>query len=222
LVAAIDLIGEHLPEGSLSSARQKIVDALGQDPAQEGLQITTAKGDDSEVARVVSSAIAARRLLEIEHYKEELDEFTKRRVEPYKLMNGREGWYVHVWDPDKDDTRSFRLDRIRSATVLDDSFEPRPGIEPDIHGWPRTGEVADSRKARVWMMPERARWAREDRRVVEELEDGAVVIELPFAGDEYLAREILKEAGDAVVLEPDDARQAVLEAAEALAGAAKR
>ena len=54
LVAAIDLIGEHLPEGSLASARQKIVDALGQDPAQEGLQITTAKGDDSEIARVVS------------------------------------------------------------------------------------------------------------------------------------------------------------------------
>jgi proteasome accessory factor BC len=222
LVAAIDLIGEHLPEGWLAGARQKIVDALGQDPAQEGLQITTAKGDDSEVARVVSGAIAARRMLEIEHYKEELDEFSQRRVEPYKLMNGREGWYVHVWDPDKDDTRSFRLDRIRSATVLDESFEPRPGIEPDVQGWPRTGEVADSRIARVWMMPERARWAREDKRVVEELEDGAVVIELPFAGHEYLAREILKEAGDAVVLEPDDARQAVLEAAEALAGAVKR
>ena len=40
------------------SARQKIVDALGQDPAAEGLQITTAKGDDSEIARVVSGAIA--------------------------------------------------------------------------------------------------------------------------------------------------------------------
>jgi predicted DNA-binding transcriptional regulator YafY len=222
LVAAIDLIGEHLPEGSLASARQKIVDALGQDPSEEGLQITTAKGDDSAVARVVSRAIAERRLLEIEHYKEELDEFTIRRIEPYKLMNGREGWYVHSWDPDKDDTRSFRLDRIRSATVLDESFEPRPGIEPDIHGWPSTGEVADSRIARVWMAPERARWAREDRRVVEKLEDGAVIVELPYAGHHYLAREILKEAGDAVVLEPDDARQAVLEAAEALAGAAKR
>ena len=222
LVAAIDLIGEHLPEGSLSGARQKIVDALGQDPAHEGLQITTAKGDDSEVARVVSRAIAERRLLEIEHYKEELDEFTKRRIEPYKLMNGREGWYVHSWDPDKDDTRSFRLDRIRSATVLDESFERRPGIEPDVHGWPSTGEVADSRIARVWMAPERARWAREDKRVVEDLADEAVVVELSFAGHEYLAREILKEAGDAVVLEPEDSRQAVLEAAEALAGAAKR
>jgi predicted DNA-binding transcriptional regulator YafY len=149
LVAAIDLIGEHLPEGSLSSARQKIVDALGQDPAQEGLQITTAKGDDSEIARVVSKAISEHRLLAIEHYKEEVDEFTERRVEPYKLMNGQEGWYVHAWDPEKDDTRSFRLDRIRSATALDETFEPRPGIEPDIHGWPRTGEVADARLARV-------------------------------------------------------------------------
>jgi proteasome accessory factor BC len=222
LMAAIDLIGEHLPEGSLASAREKIVDALGQDPAHEGLQITTAKGDDSEVARVVSGAIAEHRLLEIEHYKEELDEFTTRRIEPYKLINGREGWYVHGWDPDRDDTRSFRLDRIRSATALDENFEPRQGIEPDIHGWPRTGEVADARIARVWMAPERARWAREDKRIVAELEDGAVIIELPFAGHRYLAREVLKEAGEAVVLEPDDARQAVLEAAEALAGAAKR
>jgi proteasome accessory factor C len=222
LVAAIDLIGEHLPEGSLASARQRIVDALGQDPAVEGLQITTAKGDDSEIARVVSGAIAEHRMLEIEHYKEELDEFTKRRIEPYKLMNGQEGWYVHAWDPEKDDTRSFRLDRIRSATVLDESFEPRPGIEPDIHGWPRTGEVADARRARVWMAPDRARWAREDKSVVAELADGAVIVELPYAGHRYLARELLKEAGDAVVLEPDDARQAVLEAAEVLAGAVKR
>jgi proteasome accessory factor BC len=222
LVAAIDLIGEHLPEGSLASARQKIVDALGQDPAVEGLQITTAKGDDSEIARVVSKAIAEHRLLAIEHYKEEVDEFTERRIEPYKLMNGQEGWYVHAWDPEKDDTRSFRLDRIRSATALDETFEPRPGIEPDIHGWPRTGEVADARLARVWMEPDRARWAREDKRVVAELADGAVIVELPYAGHRYLARELLKEAGDAVVLEPDDARQAVLEAAEVLAGAVKR
>jgi proteasome accessory factor C len=221
LVAAIDLIGEHLPEGSLASARQKIVDALGQDPAEEGLQITTAKGDDSEIARVVSGAISEHRLLQIEHYKEEQDEFTERRIEPYKLMNGQEGWYVHAWDLEKDDTRSFRLDRIREATALDETFEPRPGIEPDVQGWPRTGEVADARLTRVWMDPDRARWAREDKRVVAELADGAVIVELPYAGHRYLARELLKEAGDAVVLEPDEARQAVLEAAELLAGAVK-
>src|SRR5919197_541145 len=84
LVAAIDLIGDHLPEGSLASARKKIVDALGQDPAEEGLQITSARGDDSKVARVVSGAIVGRRVLRIEYYKENEDEFTERKIEPYK------------------------------------------------------------------------------------------------------------------------------------------
>jgi predicted DNA-binding transcriptional regulator YafY len=222
LVAAIDLVGEHLPEGSLTSAREKIVDALGRDPAADGLQITTAKGDDSEIARVVSSAIADRRMLEIEHYKESEDEFTSRTIEPYQLLNSREGWYVHCYEPAKEQSRSFRLDRIRSAEVLDETFEPREGVEPDLQGWPTTGEVPTSSTARVWISPERARWAKEGRRVVQELRDGAVIVELPFGGHHYLAREILKEAGDAAVLEPEDAREAVLAAAEALSGAVRR
>jgi proteasome accessory factor BC len=222
LVAAIDLIGEHLPGGSLASARQKIVDALGQDPAEEGLQITNAKGDDSEIARVVTRAVTRRRLLRIDYYKENEDEFIERTIEPYKLANGQEGWYVHSYDLEKDTPRSYRLDRIREATVLDDSFEPRPGIEPDVHGWLATGEVPASKSARIWVSPERARWEREDHRVVEELSDGAVIVERTYASHEWLARELLKAAGDAVVVEPEDARAAVLEAAEQLAGAVRR
>ena len=59
LVAAIDLIGEHIPEGSLTSARKKIVAALGEDPMEQGLQVAPTAGDDSDVARVVSKAIVA-------------------------------------------------------------------------------------------------------------------------------------------------------------------
>jgi proteasome accessory factor C len=217
LVAAIDLIGEHLPEGSLASARKKIVDALGQDPAEDGLQITTAKGDDSDVARVVSGAIIARRQLRIEYYKENEDEFTERTIEPYKLVNGQEGWYIHSWDLDKDKPRSYRLDRVREVNVLDETFEPRPGVEPDVHGWLATGEVESGSSARIWVSPERARWVREDHPGATELSDGAVIFERTYASYEWLAREILKEAGDAVVLEPEEARRAVLEAAERLA-----
>jgi proteasome accessory factor BC len=223
LVAAIDLLGDHIPGAtSLSSAREKIVAALGRDPAADGLQITTASGDDSEVAQVVSRAITEHRVLEIEYYKENEDEFSDRRAEPYGLLNSKEGWYVQVFDLGKDLPRSFRLDRIKSVSVSDETFEPRPGVQPDVSGWPTTGEVESGVTARVWISPERARWERENRRVVADLSDGAVIVELPYASDEYLAREILKEAGDAVVLEPDEARRAVLEAAEAVAGAAKR
>jgi predicted DNA-binding transcriptional regulator YafY len=214
LVAAIDLIGEHIPEGSLASAREKIVAALGEDPMEQGLQVADAAGDDSGVARQVSEAIVENRLVELEYYKENEDDLVKRKVEPYALTNGREGWYVASYDPARDGMRHFRLDRIKQATVTDESFEPRPEVDPgaEVDGWLRTGEVEASRSARVWVAPERARWAREARRVVEERSDGAVVVELSFAGVDWLVREILREAGDAAVLEPADAREAVREA----------
>jgi proteasome accessory factor BC len=211
LVAAIDLIGEHIPEGSLSSAREKIVAALGEDPMEQGLQVAHAAGDDADLARLVSTAIVERRLIELEYYKENEDEISHRMVEPYALTNGREGWYVACFDPERDGVRHFRLDRIKRAEISDRTFEPRPEVDPaaEVDGWLRTGEVEASRSARVWVSPERARWAREARRVVQEHADGSVVVELSFAGVDWLVREILKEAGDAAILEPADAREAV-------------
>jgi proteasome accessory factor BC len=215
LIAAIDLIGEHIPEGSLTTVRDKVVAALGEDPAREGLQVAPPGADDREISLVVSRAIAGRRLLSFEYYKENEDEFSTRTVEPYALINGREGWYLASFDPLRASVRHFRLDRIKSATVTEERFEPRPDVDPaaDVDGWPRTGEVPASRRARVWVSADRARWAREERTVTAELPDGSVIVELRFAGVEWLVREVLKEAGDAVVLEPDDARAAVRGAA---------
>jgi proteasome accessory factor C len=224
LIAAIDLLGDHLPEGSLASARQKIVTALGDDPSHEGLQIAPPVGDDEEMSRTINRAIVESRLLGIEYYKENEDEFTERTVEPYALVNGKEGWYVFSYDLDREDTRHFRLDRIKRAKLSRKTFEPRPEIDPtaDLEGWPRTGAVPASRVARVWISPERARWERERRAVSEELTDGALIVELPFAGVHWLVREVLKEAGDAAVLEPEDARVAVHDAAKGLAGRRRR
>jgi len=211
LVAAIDLFGNHLPQGGLQSAREKIVDALGHDPSEEGLEIASGGGGDVEVARAVNEAIASRRVLAIQYYKENEDQFTKRSVEPYRLENGREGWYVESYDLTKDGVRHFKLDRIKEATVTDDAFEPRPEVEElaGVEGWMTDGEVPTAQVARVWVSPERARWLREERTVVEELADGAVVVELPYAGTSWLVREVLRGAGDLVVLEPEDARAAI-------------
>jgi proteasome accessory factor C len=224
LIAAIDLIGEHIPEGSLASAREKIVAALGEDPMEQGLQVAHTAADDSEVARTLSHAIVEHRIVELDYYKENEDEFSLRRVEPYALTNGREGWYLASFDPSKGEMRHFRLDRIKRAHVTDETFEPRAEVDPaaEVDGWMRTGEVQASRTARLWISSERARWARERRRVVEELADGSTVVELSFAGVDWLVREVLKEAGDAAVLEPADAREAVLAAVGRLRAAHER
>jgi predicted DNA-binding transcriptional regulator YafY len=210
LVAAIDLVGDHLPQARLDSARAKIVDALGHDPAREGLAIAIDQGG-AEAARVVNEAIARRRVLELTYYKENEDTFSERRVEPYRLENGREGWYVECYDLDREAMRHFKLDRIKVATISEETFEARPeAVEmAGVEGWMSDGAVPEASVARVWVSPERSRWLREERNVVEELSDGSVVVELPYAGTSWLVREILRGAGDLVVLDPPEAREAI-------------
>jgi proteasome accessory factor C len=221
LLAAIELLGVHLSE-SLETVRTKLEHALG-DLAKEGLLVSNARTDDA-IARRVGEAIEASRLVELEYYAEYEDEFTTRIAEPYALINGREGWYVATYDPAKDDMRHFRLDRVKRVDLLEETYEPRADLDPvaDVEGWPRTGEVGGSRVAHVWISPEQARWAREERTVLAELPDGAVIVEWAFKGERYLLSEILKEAGDAAVLEPADVRERVLHAAEALLAPATR
>ncbi len=211
LVAAIDLFGDHLPQSGLQTARAKIVQALGHDPSEEGLEIAKEGGNDAEVARIVNEAIAQHRLLHLEYYKEHEDQFSKRDVEPYRLENGDEGWYVECFDLGREKVRHFKLDRIKEARISEATFEVRPEIEEmaGVEGWMSGGEMGDASVARVWVSAERARWMREERTVVEELADGAVVVELPYKGTSWLTREILRGAGDLVVLEPDDARSAI-------------
>ena len=213
LVAAIDLFGDHLPQSGLRTAREKIVEALGHDPSEEGLEIAPGR-DDSEVvahgARRDRAAPGARAPV----LQGERGRVHRARVEPYKLASGPEGWYLGCFDPAREDTRHFRLDRMKEANLTDERFEPREGVGDLLaeQEWLTRGEVATAGVARVWVSPERARWLREQRRVVEELADGAVVVELPYGSVEWLVRETLKGVGDLVVLEPDDARDAVAKA----------
>jgi predicted DNA-binding transcriptional regulator YafY len=213
LVAAIDFFGDHLPQEGLDTARKKIIAALGHDPSKEGLQITIER-DEPEIVSAVNDAISARAVLRIKYYKENEDEFVNREIEPYRLARGPEGWYVGCRDRKRNDVRHFRLDRTKEAEPTGETFEPSEDVEVQLGAqrWLSEGEVTDARVARVWVSPERARWVREERTVVDELADGALIIEMPFAGTSWLVREVLKGAGDMVVLEPDDAREAVLAA----------
>jgi predicted DNA-binding transcriptional regulator YafY len=215
LVAAIELLGVHLSE-HLLTAREKLERALG-DIAKEGLLVSNARTDDA-IARQVGEAIEAARLIEFEYWAEYEDSFSTRVAEPYALLNSREGWYVRAFDASKEELRSFRLDRIKWMRVLDQTYERRAELESvaEVEGWQRTGEIAGSRIAHVWISPDHARWVAEERTVLAELDDGAIVVEWAFKGERYLVKEILKEAGDAAVLEPADVREAVLAAAERL------
>ena len=57
---------------------------------------------------------------------------------------------MHTWDVDRDQPRSYRLDRMRKATVMRKSFTPREGFDPS--------ELHAATTARIWYSPVVARW----------------------------------------------------------------
>ncbi|MFV0284955.1 MAG: helix-turn-helix transcriptional regulator [Demequina sp.] len=57
---------------------------------------------------------------------------TRRRVEPHALAPARGRWYLVGWDLEREDWRTFRLDRMGELTATGAHFSPRPLTRADI------------------------------------------------------------------------------------------
>ena len=88
-------------------------------------------GDEEELVATLSDAIEQRRVVEIDYLKEgeETPSDAARRAVHASSASCRTGC-VHTWDRTADGERSFRLDRMRSARLTDETFEPREGFDP--------------------------------------------------------------------------------------------
>ena len=205
---AIDYVGPtiaaeaHTP---LDRVRKKLEETFGQFDLPQ-----TPSGDadnaEEKLVRTLSDAVEKRRVVEIEYLKEGDETPATRAVEPYSFVRELPHWRVHTWDRTVDGPRTYRLDRMRSARLTDEQFEPREGFDPEYLNEPRL--------ARVWHSPVVARWKVE--RGARLLTDKAALAELPFKTDEWLLSEVLADAGETVVLEPVDMRVAVAARARAL------
>jgi predicted DNA-binding transcriptional regulator YafY len=59
-------------------------------------------------------------------------EVTHRRVEPHALAPADRHWYLLCWDIEKDDWRTFRVDRLSGVEHTRVLFEPRPLTPEEI------------------------------------------------------------------------------------------
>ena len=50
-------------------------------------------------------------------YEDRRGSASQRRVEPHRLVHAEGRWYLVAWDADRQDWRTFRVDRIRSEVV---------------------------------------------------------------------------------------------------------
>jgi proteasome accessory factor C len=193
----------HTP---LERVRMKLEETFGQFELVQTPEPHVGDAEENLVS-IFSTAIRTRRLVEIDYQKEGEETSSTRIVEPYSLERELPNWRVHTWDRTREGERSFRLDRMRSATLLDDVFEPREGFEPS--------RLRDARTARVLFGKGVARWALE--RGARPLADGTAVADLPVGSPEWLQSEIFSYRGEAIVIAPDDLRRHVRDRAKELA-----
>ncbi len=58
-------------------------------------------------------------------YEDRLGQSTKRCVEPHGLVHTGSRWYLAAWDLDREDWRTFRVDRVRGDATSTTRFMPR-------------------------------------------------------------------------------------------------
>jgi predicted DNA-binding transcriptional regulator YafY len=58
-------------------------------------------------------------------YADRKAEVSQRRVEPYRIVNAGQRWYLVAWDLDRSDWRTFRVDRMRAGMSPGPRFTPR-------------------------------------------------------------------------------------------------
>jgi predicted DNA-binding transcriptional regulator YafY len=63
-------------------------------------------------------------LSQIDYYSPDSNETTRRTIEPFALLSTQENWLLVAWCRLRKAYRTFRLDRIRSLTILHEQFEP--------------------------------------------------------------------------------------------------
>jgi proteasome accessory factor C len=194
----------HTP---LARVRKKLEETFGQFELAQ-TPAPRVVDDEEKLVRTLSEAAEKRRIVEVEYLKEGEDTPSVRLVEPYTFERELPFWRVHTWDRTVDGPRTYRLDRMRSARLTDESFEPRDGFDPHY--------LTEPRIARVWHSPAIARWKVE--RGARPLTDKAAVAELPYKTQEWLLSEVFADAGETIVIEPAELRRVVARRAKELIG----
>ena len=163
----------------------------------------------------VASAVVERRRLAFRYAGRIAGETTHRHVAPQRLVYYRDQWYLDAWDEDKDDLRTFSIDRIAAIETLDGIARDVADEELDTlltAGYGLfTGPAKN--KARLVFTAERARWVADETWHPEQmgrfLSDGRYELTVPYADERELVGEILRHGPDVEVRGPESLIEAL-------------
>jgi predicted DNA-binding transcriptional regulator YafY len=172
----------------------------------------------------VAQAVLKRRRLRIKHYNRMEDRETEREISPQRLVHYRDNWYVDAYCHLREDLRSFSVDAMQQAELVDS--RAKEIAQGELDGSLKSGYGIFSGRKVTWAKLKfsamSARWVAKQMWHGKQRgafqPDGSYLLELPYSDDRELLMDVLRHGEDVEVLEPASLRKRV---AEALGAAAR-
>lgn len=89
------------------------------------------QGANAETLAILANACRDRETMRIAYTRRD-GEASRRFIEPYRMVNWGHRWYLAAFDRDRDDWRTFRIDRIAQVDPTGLRFESRPLPDADL------------------------------------------------------------------------------------------
>lgn len=106
-------------------------------------------GPVQSMIEIIRFAAGNRLLVELDY------QGSTRRIEPYSLRQTQDGNIIlHSWNTDKNEHRSYRVDRIQGARVTNSAFTPRYAVELSPQGPVLVGQSTARPQAYVPRVPQ--------------------------------------------------------------------
>lgn len=207
MAAAIDKLRAVLPRD-----RQEHVERLSRQTVVVGRMGRNSSDPAAQPwLLAVQRGVAQRRVLRMCYRGRERDEETARDVEPLGVVCYGGAWYLVAWCRLRKDLRHFRVDRIRTLTLLDELFPGRPDFSLAKHLAEQVSRD-EVLPVRVWFargVQERARRESYATLVEDTKRDGGAEFSFTTYSLEWLARWLLSFGDGAEALAPTKLRTLV-------------
>jgi predicted DNA-binding transcriptional regulator YafY len=165
--------------------------------------------------RTIATALLSRRRLRVRHNRRQDGDVLEREISPQRLVHYRDNWYVDAFCHKRQALRTFAVDAIEQATVLDKAAKEvgEDSLERHFASGYGIFAGAETQEAVLMFNATRARWvSRETWHPKQDGKlqlDGTYLLKFPYSREPELVMDILKYGADVEVLAPESLRQAV-------------
>lgn len=199
------LAAAGVADDALGRAVERLESTLGSQ-ALSGVSVGL---DEAEGLATVREALGQRLRLRIIYHARSKDEVTEREVDPWALFVSGGRWYLAGWCHRVQDERIFRLDRMRSVSMVQAPADIPDDLELSRYATPYIGSESATRVT-LDLSPEAA-WVADQYPIIstEPLDDAWTRVALTADGMAWLEHLMLRLGTQARVVEPEELREGV-------------